>query len=271
MNSAFTGIFAPFTAIAPDEFRRVTEVTYLGCMHGTQAALRRMIGGLHAGLPRHPPAVGYCGAKHAIQGWNESLRSAALRLPGAYADGATAGARHPAVRLGTQPAATPGPARAADLPAGGGCRAIVHAADHPRRREYWVGGTTAATLLANAVAPGLLDRYLARTGFSSQQTAEERDPGAPMNLWSPADGPEGHDFGAHGRFGGAGTLAERSVVGLASPHGRGGRGSGRRGRRGGRARPPRCLTEWVAARPTSSAVVRRRSAPRRPTPRARGR
>jgi MYXO-CTERM domain-containing protein len=79
-------------------------------------------------------------------------------------------------------------------------RAVVYAGDHPRRREYWVGSTTAATLLANAVAPGLLDRYLGHTGFGSQQSKQPRDPNAPANLWSPADGPDGRDFGAHGAF-----------------------------------------------------------------------
>jgi hypothetical protein len=79
-------------------------------------------------------------------------------------------------------------------------RAIVHAADHPGRREYWVGETTAATLVANAVAPGLLDRYLARTGFKSQQTDQPRPADQPVNLWEPADGPGGEDFGAHGDF-----------------------------------------------------------------------
>ena len=77
-------------------------------------------------------------------------------------------------------------------------RAVVHAADHPGRREYWVGASTAATLMANAVAPGLLDRYLGKTGFDSQQTKEPRDPDAPENLWKPADADR--DFGAHGAF-----------------------------------------------------------------------
>jgi hypothetical protein len=79
-------------------------------------------------------------------------------------------------------------------------RAILYAADHPKRREYWVGGSTVLTLLGDKFAPGLLDRYLARTGFGSQQTDEERSPRQPANLWEPADGPQGHDFGAHGRF-----------------------------------------------------------------------
>jgi hypothetical protein len=77
---------------------------------------------------------------------------------------------------------------------------VLYAADHPKRREYWVGSTTAATLAANALFPGLLDRYLARTGFDSQQTGEPHDPDAPANLFEPVDGEHGHDFGAHGEF-----------------------------------------------------------------------
>ena len=79
-------------------------------------------------------------------------------------------------------------------------RAVVFAADHPRRREYWVGASTVGTLLANAVVPGLLDRYLARTGFSSQQTGQQKPDDQVANLWEPADGPDGHDYGAHGAF-----------------------------------------------------------------------
>src|SRR5436190_1370795 len=76
--------------------------------------------------------------------------------------------------------------------------AVLYAADHPRRREYWVGGSTVGTLIANAVAPGVLDRYLARTGIDSQQT--DKPPSRTGNLWHPADGPSGHDYGAHGEF-----------------------------------------------------------------------
>jgi hypothetical protein len=78
-------------------------------------------------------------------------------------------------------------------------RAIVWAADH-RRREWWVGASTAATLIANAVAPGVLDHYLARSGFDSQQTGEPADEDQPVNLWHPAD--EHDDRGAHGPFDG---------------------------------------------------------------------
>jgi hypothetical protein len=79
-------------------------------------------------------------------------------------------------------------------------KAICYAADHPARREYWVGGSTAATLIANAVAPGLLDRYLARTGYRSQQTGQPHPADQPANLWQPADDLGGHDFQAHGEF-----------------------------------------------------------------------
>jgi hypothetical protein len=80
-------------------------------------------------------------------------------------------------------------------------RGVLYAADHPRRRrEYWVGPSTMGTLAANAIAPGLLDRYLGRTGFKSQQTKDPQKPDAPVNLWEPADGPKGRDFGAHGAF-----------------------------------------------------------------------
>src|SRR6476660_2129350 len=70
-------------------------------------------------------------------------------------------------------------------------RGILYAADHPHRREYWVGASTMATLAANAIVPGLLDRYLGRTGVKSQQTKHSQEPGAPVNLWEPADGRTG--------------------------------------------------------------------------------
>ena len=209
VNNAFAGVYAPFTEITPDEFRRVTEVTYLGYVFGTRAALHHM-------LPRDrgtivqvgsalayrgiPLQSAYCGAKHAIQGFNESLRCELLR------EGS--GVRTTMVQL---PALNtpqfdwvlnrlPGRARpvAPVYQPEVAARAIVHAAGHGRRREYWVGGSTAATLIANAVAPGLLDRYLARTGFEAQQ--DEGEHAGPGNLWTPADGPHGRDFGAHGRF-----------------------------------------------------------------------
>ena len=79
-------------------------------------------------------------------------------------------------------------------------QAIVYAADHPGRREYWVGGTTFGTILADKFAAGLLDRYLGRTGFESQQVDKPREANLPGNLWEPVDGKDGEDFGSHGAF-----------------------------------------------------------------------
>ncbi|MGI5515836.1 SDR family oxidoreductase [Streptomyces sp. CA-106131] len=211
VNNAFAGVFAPFTQVAPDEFRRVTEVTYLGCVFGTRAALRHMLPADHGTIVQVGSALAYrgiplqsayCGAKHAIQGFNESLRCELLH------DGSrvrTTMVQLPALNtpqfdwvLNRMPgrARPVAPVYQPEVAA----RAIVHAAGHPRRREYWVGGSTAATLIANAMAPGLLDRYLARTGYDAQQDKGEHE--STGNLWSPADGPHGRDFGAHGRFDG---------------------------------------------------------------------
>jgi hypothetical protein len=79
-------------------------------------------------------------------------------------------------------------------------RAVVMAAGHPRRREYWVGASTVATITANRIAPAVLDRYLARTGFGSQQAADRDRKRGPGNLWQPLDGPGEPDHGAHGEF-----------------------------------------------------------------------
>jgi len=225
VNVAFTSVFAPFGEIEPDEFRRVTEVSYLGYVHGTMAALRRMrsrdrgtivqVGSALAyrGIPLQSA---YCGAKHAIQGFNEALRCELLH------DGShvrTTMVQMPAVntpqfswvrsKLPDQAQPVP-PIYQPEVAA----RAVLHAADHPRRREYWVGGSTVGTLIANAVAPGVLDRYLARTGYRSQQTGAGKPPGQPENLWTPAD--RTRDFGAHGRFDDKAT--PRSVQLWASRH-----------------------------------------------------
>ncbi|MGR6973756.1 SDR family oxidoreductase [Streptomyces cynarae] len=209
VNNAFAGVFARFTDVAPDEFRRVTEVTYLGYVFGTRAALRHMLPADHGTIVQVGSALAYrgiplqsayCGAKHAIQGFNESLRCELLH------DGSkvrTTMVQMPALntpQFDWVLSRMPGRARpvAPVYQPEVAARAIVHAAGHPRRREYWVGGSTAATLIANAVIPGLLDRYLARTGFDSQR--DEGQQGTAGNLWSPADGPHGHDYGAHGRF-----------------------------------------------------------------------
>lgn len=211
VNNAFTGVFAPFVEIEPDEFRRVTEVTYLGYVYGTHAALSRMLPRDHGTIVQVGSALAYrglplqsaySGAKHAIQGWNEALRCELLHQRSKVR---TTMVQLPSVntpqfswvlsRMNGRPRPVP-PVYEPELAA----RAIVHAAAHPRRREYWVGGSTVATLLSNAVAPGLLDRYLAHTAYSSQQRAEPLPDLPPVNLWHPVDGDGGHDYGAHGDF-----------------------------------------------------------------------
>jgi NAD(P)-dependent dehydrogenase (short-subunit alcohol dehydrogenase family) len=209
VNVAFTSVFAPFEKIEPDEFRRVTEVSYLGYVYGSMAALKYMrprnrgvivqVGSALAyrGIPLQ---TAYCGAKHAIQGFNEALRCELLH---AKSNIRVTMVQMPAVntpqfswvltRLPKHAQPVP-PIYQPEFAA----RAVRHAADHPNRREYWVGSTTMATLAANAIAPGLLDRYLARTGFSSQQV--DQPPPRAGNLWQPVDGPDGQDFGTHGEF-----------------------------------------------------------------------
>ncbi|BCJ34122.1 hypothetical protein Athai_16250 [Actinocatenispora thailandica] len=211
VNVAMTTVFAPFERIEPEEYRRVTEVDYLGFVYGTMAALRHMKPRDHGTIVHVGSALAYrgiplqsayCGAKHAVQGFHESLRCELL---------------HEGSKVRVTMVQMPGlntpqfswvrsrlPRRAQPVPPiyqpEVAARAVLHAADHPRRREYWVGSSTAVTLLLNAVVPGLLDRYLARTGFAGQQTEQPQRDSDPENLWQPADGRSGHDFGAHGRF-----------------------------------------------------------------------
>jgi NAD(P)-dependent dehydrogenase (short-subunit alcohol dehydrogenase family) len=211
VNVAFASVFAPFMQISADEFDHITKVSYLGYVNGTRAALRHM-------LPRNRGAVvqvgsalayrgiplqtGYCGAKHAIQGFNEALRCELLHDKSAVK---VTMVQMPAVntpqfdwvlsRLPHHPQPVP-PIYQPEIAA----RAVVYAAEHPGRREYWVGASTAGTLIANAVAPGILDRYLARTGYTSQQEPGTASKELPPNLWEPADQHPGTDQGAHGSF-----------------------------------------------------------------------
>ncbi|MDQ3877716.1 MAG: SDR family oxidoreductase [Actinomycetota bacterium] len=206
VNNAMTSVFAEFKDTEPDEFKRVTEVTYLGVVYGTKVALERMLArdrgviiqvGSALAYRGIPLQSAYCGSKHAIQGFTESLRCELLH------DGS--GVHISMVQM---PALnTPQfdqvksklPRRAQPVPPiyqpEVAAHAIAWTAEHPRR-EVWVGGTTAATILANRLVPGLLDRYLARTGFDSQQMDEPEDPARPFNLWEPVVG----DKSAHGDF-----------------------------------------------------------------------
>jgi NAD(P)-dependent dehydrogenase (short-subunit alcohol dehydrogenase family) len=211
VNVAFTSVFSRFDDITPEEYRRATEVTYLGYVWGTKAVLPRMKARnrgtiVHVGSALAyrgiPLQTAYCGAKHATQGFHEALRCELLHE---HSDVHVTMVQMPAVNtpqfswvLSKLPHhAQPVPPIYQPEVAG---RAVVFAADHPRRREYWVGSSTVLTLMANAVVPGLLDRYLGRTGFAAQQTSDLSTEGQPANLWDAADGPDGRDFGAHGAF-----------------------------------------------------------------------
>jgi short-subunit dehydrogenase len=207
INSAMTAVLAEVIDTSPDEFKRVTEVTYLGSVHGAQAALRRMlprdrgvIVQVGSALSRRgiPLQATYCAAKHAIKGFADSLRAelihhdsnvqvALVQLPGLntpqFGWVRTRLRRHP------QPVA---PVYQPEVAA----RAIVHAAEHPRR-ELWVGGSTVYTILGEKLVSGFMDRYLGRTNEQAQEADIPIDPAQrDDNLFTPPPG----DRGAHGRF-----------------------------------------------------------------------
>lgn len=198
VNNAMATIFAPVARIAPHEFRRATEVTYLGAVYGTMAALRRMrrrdagvvvqVGSALAyrSIPLQAP---YCGAKAALRGFTDSLRSELLhdasrvRLTMVHLPAVNTPQFEWALsRMPRHPRPVP-PIFQPEMAA----EAIVWAALHPRR-EVFVGGPTLLAVWANAFAPGLLDRYLAATNYQAQQMEEPTRPDRPSNLFdTPAD------------------------------------------------------------------------------------
>jgi NADP-dependent 3-hydroxy acid dehydrogenase YdfG len=227
VNVAFASVFAPFTQITPEEFERVTAVTYLGFVNGTRAALRLMCPrdrgvivqvGSALGARSIPLQSAYCGAKHAVNGFTSAVRTELMHDRSGVR---VTVVQMPAVntpqfswvrsRLPGKPQPVP-PVYQPEVAA----RAVVHAAAHPRRKQFYVGASTAATILGEKLAPGLLDRYLARTGYASQQTGERAVPGRPGNLWFPVDDPVGTDHGAHGAF--DDRSVPRSYQALAARH-----------------------------------------------------
>lgn len=211
INVAFSSVFAPFAEIKPEEFRRVTEISYLGFVYGTMVALKRMRPrnsgvivqvGSALGVRAIPLQSAYCGAKHAINGFTESLRTELMHEKSKVRITVV---QMPAVntpqfswvlsRLDRHPQPVP-PIYQPEVAA----RGVLHALDHPRRKQYWVGASTVGTIIGQRFAPALLDRYLARTGYDSQQTDQKVGLDQPANLWEPVDGPGGKDYGAHGVF-----------------------------------------------------------------------
>ncbi len=206
VNCAMATIFAPVHKISPDEYRRATEVSYLGFVYGTMAALKRMrprnrgtivqVGSALAyrSIPLQAP---YCGAKHAILGFTASLRS---ELMHEGSDVHVTMVQMPALntpqfdwarnKMPRRPEPVP-PIFQPEVAA----EAIVFAA-HARRREVYVGGSTVGAIIGNKIAPGVLDRYLASAGYSGQLAHEPANPEQPDNLFAPVPG----DHGARGRF-----------------------------------------------------------------------
>jgi short-subunit dehydrogenase len=209
-------IFAPFSEISAEEFRRVTEVNYLGYVHGTRAALDRMLPrdtgvivqvGSALAYRAVPFQSAYSGSKHAIRGFTEAVRCELLH-------------RHSAVRIGMVqlPALNtphfewvrsrlprrPRPVAPVYEPEVA-ARAVFSMAERPRR-ELWVGWSTARAIVGTMLAPGLLDRYLGRVGARVQQTDEPAEPDRADNLFQPV----ARHVGAHGRFDG-GCAKDRAI------------------------------------------------------------
>jgi len=208
VNDAMTSVFSPVKEMKPEEYRRITDVTYLGFVYGTLAALKRM-------LPRDrgtivqvgsalthrsiPLQSAYCGAKHAMVGFTDSLRCelihdcsrvhvTVVQMPALN----TPQFAWVKSRLKYKAQPVP-PIYQPEVAA----RAIYWAAHH-RRREVWVGGPTVEAMIGQKLIPGALDRYLGSTGYKAQQTSEVEDPVRPDNLWEPVDAER--DYGAHGTF-----------------------------------------------------------------------
>lgn len=206
VNNAMTTIFAPFNEITPEEFKRVTEVTYLGFVYGTMAALKHM-------LPRNrgtivqvgsalayrsiPLQSAYCGAKHAIVGFTDSVRCelihakscvhvTAVHLPAMNTPQFSWGRS----KMPRQPQPVP-PIYEPEVAA----RAIYYAAHH-RRREIFVAPSTAKAIYGQDIAPGFADWYLGRNGYEAQQTPEPIPADRPDNLFEPVPG----EFAVHGMF-----------------------------------------------------------------------
>lgn len=206
VNDAMVTVMSPIAEMTAREFRRVTEVNYLGAVHGTLSALSRMrrrdrgsIVQVGSALSyRAIPLQGaYCASKHAMRGFTDSLRCELLheksrvhvtmvQMPALN----TPQFEWSRIRFAKQPQPVP-PIYQPEVAA----RAVVFAA-RARRREVWVGGWNALLMFANKLAPGIGDRYLARTAYDSQFTDEPADPNRPDNLERPLPG----DHGAHGRF-----------------------------------------------------------------------
>ena len=206
INNAMASVFSPVREMKPEEYKRVTDVTYLGVVYGTLSALKRMLPrdrgtivqvGSALAYRSIPLQSAYCAAKHAIAGFTDSLRcelihdKSSIRLTMVQMPALNTpqfGWVKSRLKYKAQPVP---PIFQPEV----GARAIYWAAHH-NRREVYVGAPTVGAIVGNKIAPGLLDHYLGRTGYDSQQTNEPEDPNRPNNLWEPVAG----DHGTHGTF-----------------------------------------------------------------------
>jgi len=207
INNAMASVFSPIKKMTAADFKRVTEVTYLGYVYGTLAALKRMLPRdrgtiVHVGSALAyrsiPLQAAYCAAKHAVLGFHASLRTELLHDK---SNVHTTMVQMPALntpQFGWVKSRLPH--RAQPVPPiyqpEVAARAIYYAAHHPRRREYYAGWSTVKAIVGNKLIPSLLDKYLARTGYQAQQHDGPENPDRPNNLWEPLPG----DYGAHGTF-----------------------------------------------------------------------
>jgi short-subunit dehydrogenase len=206
INNAMVSVFSPVKQMTAEDYRRVTEVTYLGVVHGTLAALRRMLPrdrgvilqvGSALAYRAIPLQSAYCAAKHAIKGFTESLLSELIHDQSKVR---VTMVHMPALdtpqfgwvksRLPRNPQPVP-PIFEPEVAA----EALLFAAENDRR-ELWVGVPTVRAIVGERVVPGALDHYLANIGYEAQQTDEPVDPERRDNLWAPVPG----DHGAHGAF-----------------------------------------------------------------------
>lgn len=206
VNVAMATVFAPVSQLTAAEFQRGTNVTYLGQVHGTMAALRRMRQRNRGSIVNVGSALAYrsvplqsiyCGAKFAIRGFTDTLRSELIHDK---LDITLTMVDLPAVntpqfdwarnKMGRKAQPVP-PIFQPEVAA----RAIYFGATHPRR-QIWVGFPTVGAILANRIAPGLIDRYLAKAGYSGQLTDVPEPANRPDNLFEPVPGA----YGSHGRF-----------------------------------------------------------------------
>jgi short-subunit dehydrogenase len=207
VNNAMTSVFSPIREMTAEEFKRVTEVTYLGYVYGTLAALKRMLPRdrgtiVHVGSALAyrsiPLQAAYCASKHAVLGFFAALRTELLHD---HSNVHTTMVQMPAFntpqfgwvksRLPHKAQPVP-PIYQPEVAA----RAIYYAAHHPERREYYPAWSAVKAIFGNKLVPSFADHYLARTGYESQQYDGPEDPNRPDNLWQPVAG----DHGAHGAF-----------------------------------------------------------------------